>query len=439
MTKYKEPTSSDFSAEHRKYLLGVSAFVSILAVIYVAIMAYFNAYDALMLNGVATAIIMATTFRMFQIGKIKTAEVLMSLGGSLVLGVYCYKSPEAANPSALMVLSALQSPLYMAHLNVFWNFLGIIAPILMFITLQQPGSHSPAISPLDVESQAMINSTMVSSCAVFIAMAGVFGMRRFIALRNEQREREAQMIQTSKLASLGEMAAGIAHEINNPITIIDGYAWKMLRSLENDSKIDRDDFYQSVKIMNDSTRRITSIVSGMRKFTREATNDPLVYSSIGSLIDDAIVLCNARVKKHEATLTISRSPLLDTDILTVPVQVTQILVNLLQNAADATSEIPEKNRRSIVVSCAEPDSKMITIKVIDSGKGIPEEIAQKIFEPFFTTKEAGHGTGLGLSISKGIIESLGGELTLGLEQGKTCFCVTIPRDSSNITTESKGQ
>jgi signal transduction histidine kinase len=436
MSKHKESTSTDFSTEHRKYLLGVSGFVTILAIIYVSIMVYFKAFDELMLNGVVTAVIMATTFRMFQIGKIKTAEGMMSLGGSLVLGVYCYKSPEAANPSALLVLSAMQSPLYMAHLNVFWNFIGIIVPIAMFIGLQQPGSHSAGISPLDVESQALLNSVMVSSCAIFIAMAGVFGMRRFIALRNEQREREAQMIHTSKLASLGEMAAGIAHEINNPLTIIEGYAWKMLRSLENDPKIDRDDFHQSVKIINDSTTRITKIVSGMRNFSREATNDPLVYSRIGDLINDAIVLCNARIKKHEATLTISPTPLLDTEILTVPVQVTQVLVNLLQNAADATSEIPEKSRRSIVVSCAAPDSKMIAIKVIDSGKGIPKDIAQKIFEPFFTTKEAGLGTGLGLSISKGIVESLGGELALSLEQGKTCFIATIPRDSSNNPTNS---
>lgn len=435
MRNVKETGSGDFSNEHRKYMLGICGFVSILACVYAAIMMFYGAYGALLLNGIATAMIMACTFLLFWVRKIKIAEIMMSLGGSIVLGVYCYKSPESANPSALLILSAMQAPLYLAHVSIIWNFIGIITPIAIFITLQQPGTHNPGVSPLDVETQALINAVMVSSCALFIGMAGVLGMRRFVAFRDKQREREAQMIQTSKLASLGEMAAGIAHEINNPLAIIEGYAWKLHMSLNNKSNIDRDEISNSINVVIDSTKRITAIINGMRKFSRDGGSDPYISARLGVLIDEAVVLCNARIRKYNATLTITPSALLDADIVTVPVQIVQVLVNLIQNAADATAEIIDESLRSVVVTFSEVNENTISIKVIDSGKGIPREIAQKIFEPFFTTKEAGHGTGLGLSISKSIIENLGGTLSVGLLQGKTCFTVTVLRDASKAAVQ----
>ncbi len=433
MIQFPDTTSPEFRTEHRKYLQAISIFVICLAFIHVGILAYAGAYGTLMLNAAAAGTITFFTYIFFRTGRIKTAEVLLSLGSAIFIGIYCYNSSDVGSPNSLLILVALQAPLFMPHLNIAWNVVGIVVPVIMFIFLQQPGFHVPEQLLLTPEAETMINAGIIASCTAFIALAGVFGMRRFIAMRKQHQEREAQLIHASKMASLGEMAAGIAHEINNPLTILVGFSWKALRALENGSNLDRTELTESIRVITDTTKRITDIVRGVGSFSRESSEDPLVPIRISSLIKDATLLCKPRLKKHRTTLIVDESPLFDAEILSIPVHLTQVLVNIIQNAADATSDVTPVSKRTIQVTFESPQADSIQIKITDSGDGIPKELEQKIFEPFFTTKDVGLGTGLGLSISKNIMGKLGGSLTLNQESGKTCFIITTPRDLSTLT------
>lgn len=251
-------------------------------------------------------------------------------------------------------------------------------------------------------------------------------------LEKKVRERTAElqiaqmkMMSSSKMQALGEMAGGVAHEINNPLAIINQHAYllkEMLASDNFDKKIVID-ISHKIEL---TVHRISRIIKGLRAFAREGEGDPFVMNSINSIIEDTLELCREKFRFHGIDLRVSLAP--NVEVQCSATQVSQVFLNLLANANDAVAEIPARDglKKWVAIEMVE-DGDDVSIAVSDCGAGIVEENREKIFEPFFTTKAVGKGTGLGLSISKGIIEGHHGSLMLDTSAPNTRFVVVLPK------------
>ncbi|WP_245427278.1 PAS domain-containing sensor histidine kinase [Roseiarcus fermentans] len=227
-----------------------------------------------------------------------------------------------------------------------------------------------------------------------------------------------KMTTSSRLSALGEMAGGIAHEINNPLAVIHALASDLAE--------------QGFSAPGEAARcggeiaqyadRIATIVRSLRHIARDGETDPFDEASISAIVQQTLVLCRARFRDEAVKLDV---PPIDPElrILCREVQFSQILVNLLQNGFDAAqAQTGDKWVRLEVVT----NDDQVTLSVIDSGKGIPEALKKRIMEPFFTTKPVGKGVGLGLSVSKKIAEDHGGTLEARESGGNTCFSLCLP-------------
>ena len=234
-------------------------------------------------------------------------------------------------------------------------------------------------------------------------------------------ERDKKMLHTSKMSSLGEMSAGLAHEINNPLAIIMGKT-QHLGMLAEANKLDLDKVRQAVKVIDETSARIDRIVKGLRSFGREGSNDPFVLYQANKIVDEALSFCMERFRNRDVELRICLSDAC-LEIECRPVQISQVLLNLLNNALDATANSQER----WVSLSVEYTKESVQIRVTDSGEGIPPNIRQRIFEPFFTTKGVDKGTGLGLSIAEGIVKAHRGKIYLDEKSKQTSFVVDLPR------------
>lgn len=237
----------------------------------------------------------------------------------------------------------------------------------------------------------------------------------------ELEDQRLKAIAASRLANLGEMSAGIAHEINNPLAIISGYAHRLNRLCEQD-KLETQDVLEISEKLLKTTQRISKIIVSLRSFAREGSPDPLEKVSINHLLEDIKPFCRERFNKLNVSLTVQP---LDADpfVQARQVELSQVLINLLNNALDATQA--EKDPW-VKVTVSLSDTETVRVTISNSGSSIPADIAKKIFDPFFTTKEVGKGTGLGLSLSKGIIENHGGKLFLNPDSPYTEFVIELP-------------
>jgi len=234
---------------------------------------------------------------------------------------------------------------------------------------------------------------------------------------------QIKIISSAKMAALGEMAGGMAHEINNPLSVIIGKIAQIQRRVQ-DEQFDRVVVLHDLKKVHETAERIASIVKGLRVFSRDAETDPLVEVELDTVVQDAVALCREKFKAHGVALTI-RVPT-NQKLCCRPTQLMQILLNLFSNSLDVISGLVEK---WIVVESIEHAGKLV-ISITDSGNGIAPAIVEKMMQPFFTTKEVGKGTGLGLSISTGIALQHKGTLTFDSTCKNTRFLLTLPKDQA---------
>lgn len=242
-----------------------------------------------------------------------------------------------------------------------------------------------------------------------------------------EKEHLAALTMSSRMRALGQMAAGIGHEINNPLAAL-LLSSQQLLDLIREGDVETDHLVRGLERIEKSGQRIATIVNGLRAFSREGASDPLESASLQRIIDDTLALCHARFKGGEVQLTVEvADPALMLECR--PVQISQVLLNLLNNAFDAVHGTTDPWVRLVASASAD----RLTIAVVDSGLGIPVSIADRIMSPFFTTKPVGQGTGLGLSISARIIESYGGRLWLDADAPNTTFRLELPlRQASAI-------
>ncbi len=241
-------------------------------------------------------------------------------------------------------------------------------------------------------------------------------MQRTAELRSQQEV----AIQVSRMAALGEMAAGVAHEINNPLAVICGHTEILLKKVKRDKFSSQDVVLAANRILS-TAHRIVQIVKGLGTFARDSRDDEPVSASVADIIADVVVLFQTR--KTVATADLRIGPITEgLQLNCLPGQIGQILLNLFNNSFDAV-EGQENSWISLEVKAGSDCCEFI---VVDSGPGISAEIAKKIMEPFFTTKEVGKGTGLGLSISLGIARAHGGKIVYDPSSANTRFVLTLP-------------
>lgn len=237
--------------------------------------------------------------------------------------------------------------------------------------------------------------------------------------RTQLERTQEQVIANAKFAALGEMASGIAHEINNPLAVIHGLALQMKEM--GKARGDVAKVQQSLETIEKMANRIAGIVRGLRTFSRKTELDPMVEADLISIVKETLAICVATFGRSGVELAVEIEP----DSIPVrcrPSEISQVLLNLLNNAFDAL----ESSEQKWIRIGAKVWNERVVVSVEDGGTGVSREIGEKIFQPFFTTKEVGKGTGLGLSISKGIIEAHGGILYWDPESKHTRFVIELP-------------
>jgi len=225
----------------------------------------------------------------------------------------------------------------------------------------------------------------------------------------ERKKTQALLMQSSKMASLGEMATGVAHELNQPLNIIRMASGNVLRRIKK-SSLDEEYLCNKLERIEEQTQRASSIIDHMRMFGRQPSHilsklDPrkIVHSVLG-LIGEQLHLANIELKLELP----EPCPLIEGE----QIQLEQVLLNLLTNARDVLQSRQVGEDKRILIKVDTEVAGQVSIIVEDTGGGINENIIERIFEPFFTTKEVGQGTGLGLSISYGIVNEVGGSMSV---------------------------
>lgn len=238
-------------------------------------------------------------------------------------------------------------------------------------------------------------------------------LREFKRLEQTIESQRLAMISSAKMSALGEMAGGVAHEINNPLTIINGKVSIIKHSMVKNPDISW--LLEQLSGIENTVDRINKIIKGLRAFSRDCSRDEKKPTQVGDVISETLDLCREKFSKYGIDIIQHGDPSLL--IICRSVEISQVLMNLLSNSFDALENRPDKWVKISILN----KGNNVEILYCDSGDPIPKEIQQRMFEPFYTTKEVGKGTGIGLSISKGIMEAHGGSLTYVADQAHPTF------------------
>jgi PAS domain S-box-containing protein len=295
-----------------------------------------------------------------------------------------------------------------------------------------PGKLNPTSMTVTTKEGREIPVTLSASIITLdnkeVGSVGIFtDMRGVLKMRKELEDANIQLIQSQKIASIGRMAAGVAHEINNPLSAILLYA-ELLKEAFEERKGDLKDVQEIIA----QTLRCKKIVSDLLEFSRKSAGMTSSFS-LGQLLQKCLELLihkaafqNIRVE----TFMEEGMPNIVGDMS----QLQQVFTNLFINAADAMEGKGKLEIRADFLS----ETNMFLIKVTDTGPGIPEDIRDKVFDIFFTTKPVGKGTGLGLSISQNIIKIHGGSLTFHCpDEGGTTFLIELPATYAGAMEEER--
>lgn len=253
-----------------------------------------------------------------------------------------------------------------------------------------------------------------------VYLSAILIVATFVKERLE-RVHEARLAESAKMASLGQMSAGIAHEINNPLFVLNVSA-SLLAELVLEEPLDLGKLKDLSKKVTAMSLRIEQTVKGLKNFAREASADPLHVASVRDVLNTTRDLCRHRFTEEKVLLTLPELPA-GLTFECRAVQISQVLVNLLNNAVDAVAGATEKWVKVEVLD----QGNLIVLAVTDSGTGVQPDLRKRIMNPFFTTKSEGKGTGLGLSLSLQIARDHGGRLFLDTESPVTRFVLEVPK------------
>lgn len=302
----------------------------------------------------------------------------------------------------------------------------------MFIDMERVFKRSDGLSvPVRVKPKLIRFEGREYNCAIISDLTSIK------AKEAELEQHRIQLVHASKMSSLGEMAAGMAHEINNPLAVIHGHAQR-LEQLATEDSLDapalREALGRSGTKIRQTADRIAKIIAGLRTFARDGAQDAFEVIGVEKLVEETLEFCRSRFSSNGISLRVAPIEA-GLSLECRPVQLSQALLNLLNNALDAakpsdvanSSPDPLEEAGAWVELRVVGSADWVSFQVADSGKGVSREVAARIFEPFFTTKEPGKGTGLGLSITSSLVRSHGGEIYIDFEAPNTTFVVRLPR------------
>ena len=241
----------------------------------------------------------------------------------------------------------------------------------------------------------------------------------------ELREKQEQLVQTAKLATIGELTTGVAHELNDPLNNIGLYIGNVLDLMVLETW-DRERIERDLGRAKQQVGKATEIINHLRTFGRAAPRlrEPV---EINGIIESSVSLFSEQFRLREVELVLELA-VENPRVLGNPIQLEQVLLNLLNNARDAVAILDEKRIR---VS-SRVGQGWVQVWIEDSGPGVPKELEERIFDPFFTTKEVGKGTGLGLSIVYGIVKDHEGQIYLDRTRKGARFVMELPLEDKAV-------
>ncbi|MBF0100221.1 MAG: response regulator [Desulfobacterales bacterium] len=261
--------------------------------------------------------------------------------------------------------------------------------------------------------------------------------KRIQARTKELDKVQGQLFQTSKLATLGEMSAGLAHEINQPLSGI-SLIVKNFRKLIQRDRLSQEDLLDGIEDIEQAIKRMDKIIQHIRTFARQDIRN-FSMVNINDTIKNALTLLGEQLRLHGIQVTLECEEGLP-DVEGEPYQLEQVWINMMSNSRDAMDEKERRFKKQNdnsdqvyskefkIITCLKEDNTGINIMFNDNGIGMPIHVREKMFDPFFTTKEVGQATGLGLSISYGIIQNHHGEISVETLEGHgTTMIVTLPK------------
>jgi len=277
------------------------------------------------------------------------------------------------------------------------------------------------------EVPVLFSAAIIKEGEKELGSVGMFSdQREHFRVRRELEQARIQLLQAEKIASLGRLAAGVAHEINNPLAGILIYADMLMREVKGNPQ-----WAEDIEQIVTQTLRCKEIVTRLLEFSRQPLGQRVSFNA-NEIIDRCVALLNHQALFHNIRFTLELQPDLP-DIIGDPGQIQQVCTNLLINAANAMG-----GRGGLTVTTRfDRQSDYVLMDFADTGPGIAPEIRDKIFEPFFTTKAPGEGTGLGLSVVYGIVQQHGGDIVAkNSPKGGAVFTVSLPLESPEVLAET---
>jgi two-component system C4-dicarboxylate transport sensor histidine kinase DctB len=243
----------------------------------------------------------------------------------------------------------------------------------------------------------------------------------------ELRDKQEQLVQAGKLATLGELTTGVAHELNNPLNNIGLFVGNAIDLIQL-GMTDTEKIVRELRQATQQIRKATEIISHLRTFGRAA---PVSRESISlrQVVERALALMHEQLRLRNIQVAVELGPE-EPVVIGNPIQLEQVFINLLTNARDAMADSPRK----VIRISGSVGPTVVELAVSDTGTGIPPGLEQRIFDPFFTTKEVGQGTGLGLSITYGIVKEHGGTISVVSRPGDgATFRIHLPRSGAEMS------
>jgi C4-dicarboxylate-specific signal transduction histidine kinase len=303
------------------------------------------------------------------------------------------------------------------------------AVMMKVMETRQPVSYESFYAPLDLTTTVQAHPWANGGLAVFFS--DISAQKRLERELDEERARRNQRIEV-----LARLSSGLAHEIKNPLAIIHARA-SDLRELAEEGEVDRAEIAKTCASIVQTSDRAIRILRGVAAMARVGTHDPMVDADVAGMVQQAVELVEGRYRVAGIRLKTNipgNLPMLECR----EVQISQILLNLLNNAFDAVNSDARSERWVRVQITIQPGTQhenhidRLQIAVIDGGPGVAPEHKERLMQTFFTTKSMGAGIGIGLSVSRTIAEEHGGQLELRESDGHTCFLLTLPVSAGKI-------